>query len=143
MCLLLFPLLLCHCSNWYHVYNNNYNNNNSFMVLICLQPLCKPHLYLILHTTEMFKRATALFTRNFTQGWLKSTDCSPLCLTFFIYAHLQSAERSQRRRFIISPSTELYRESLCVGILILVYIACLLLLLYLESVRCICVLCSH
>ena len=32
---LLFSLLMCRCSNLYHVYNNNCNNNYS----------CKPHLY--------------------------------------------------------------------------------------------------
>ena len=32
---------MCHCSNLYHVYNNNYNNNYSFVILICLQHFCK------------------------------------------------------------------------------------------------------
>ena len=44
---------MCHC------YNNNYNNNYSFFILICLQPFRKPHLYFILHTTDMFNQTTS------------------------------------------------------------------------------------
>ena len=41
---------MCPCSNLYHIFNNNYNNNYSFVILKCLQPFCKPHFLVILHT---------------------------------------------------------------------------------------------
>ena len=78
---LLPALLMYHCSHLYNVYNNNYNNNCSFVIFICLQPFCKPHLYFILHTTEMFKHATSHKT-----DWI-TTDCCPLCLApLYIHA---------------------------------------------------------
>ena len=40
--------LMFHCSNLHHLYNNNYNNNYSFIILICLQPSCKSRLFVIL-----------------------------------------------------------------------------------------------
>ena len=39
-----------HCSNLYHLYNNNY----SFFILICSQPFCKLHLYIIPFTLISF-----------------------------------------------------------------------------------------
>ena len=70
------------------VYNNNYHNNYSLVILICLQPFCKPHLYFILHTSEMFKHATCHKT-----DWLQLTvahcdspfyiHMSSVCRTFF------------------------------------------------------------
>ena len=42
--------LMCPYSNLYQACNNNYNNNYSFDILICLQPFGKPHLYDILLT---------------------------------------------------------------------------------------------
>ena len=119
----MFSLLKCNYSNLYHVYNINYNNNYSFV----LQPFCKPYLH-YMHTTEMFKHST--------QNWLNYYWLLPALCAHFIYARLQSAGPSQSRRFMISPSRELYRESLCMCIPILVYLAWLL-LVYLESVRCI------
>ena len=55
----------------------------------------------------------------------------------FICARLQSLERSQSRSFMISPSRELYSDSLCMCILILVHLL-FLLVVYLVIVRCIC-----
>ena len=40
-------------------------NNYSFVIFICLQPFCKPHLYFILHTTDMFKHATSHKALNY------------------------------------------------------------------------------
>ena len=45
--------LICHCSNLYHISNNNYNNNYSFVTFICLRyffaanssSLCLSHNY--------------------------------------------------------------------------------------------------
>ena len=48
----LYETLFLVCTNLYvtvyHVYNNNYNNNYSSIIYLCLQPLCQPHLYVIL-----------------------------------------------------------------------------------------------
>ena len=45
----------------------------------------------------------------------------PALSCLFIYARLQSAKRSQSRGFLFSPFRELYRESLYMCILILVW----------------------
>ena len=106
---------MCHL---YHVYNNSYNNNNSFVFLICLQPFCKPYLLVILLTRLFaFLLTTILYAlllfikssqrrisnRNFTQGWLSYYHCSRLCS---ICAHFQPTECSQIRMLMISPSRE-------------------------------------
>ena len=65
----------------------------------------------------------------------------------FIYARLQSAERSQSRRFAFLSSREIFGDRLYMCMFILVFPSCLLLLGYLEGVRCICsslyVYCVH
>ena len=66
------------------------------------------------------------------------TNSLPDLSTSFICAHLQSAECSLSKRFAFLPSRELYSDSLYMCILILVCPSCLLLLVYLEGVRCIC-----
>ena len=116
--------LMCHCLNLYHVYNNNYNNNYSFVILICMQPSCKPHVHVILLPT-LFVSPTLIRSSNtqlvFTQGWLNCYWLSSALSCPFIYARLQSSERSQSRRFGFSPSLELYRDCLYMCILILVF----------------------
>ena len=52
-----------------------------------------------------------LFTRNVTQGWLIFLSCP------FIVQHNQSNERCWNRRFVFSPSRELYRDHLLFGLL--------------------------
>ena len=79
----LFSALMCHCSNLYHVCNNNYNY--SFNILLCLHPFYKPHFFVIflpkllafmlttfLKALHLFVRTSQRRTskRNFTQGWL-------------------------------------------------------------------------
>ena len=63
--------LMYHCSNLYHLGNNNDNNNYPYVIFICLQPFCKPHLYFIQYITEMFKHATQdfLITTNSYPVW--------------------------------------------------------------------------
>ena len=68
MCLIfLFSLLytLFMCPTVSNLYSKNYNN-------ICLFDILLTQLCAILHTMEIFKHATVLFTRNFTQGWVNS-----------------------------------------------------------------------
>ena len=122
---------------------------NLFIVLIAFMPLftlnctaiiviitaCPTQLFAILLTI-----ATVLFTRNFTQGWLNSYCVLIAIFVPFICTRLQSAERSQSRMFIMSPSREIYRVSFCICFLILVCPACLLLLVCLKGV---CVLYKH
>ena len=72
---------MCHCSNLYYVYDNNYNNNYSFVILICLQPFCRPHLYFILHTTQIFKHST-----SHKADWI-TTDCCLLTLAL-LHVHV-------------------------------------------------------
>ena len=66
---------MCHCSNIYHVYNNNY----SFDILICLQPLCK-NLFLA-HFTRLF--ASERSSHIHKTDWTSPTH-SLLCLGFLI-----------------------------------------------------------
>ena len=121
---LLFSLLMCHCWNLYHAYNKNY----LFITLICLQHFCKTQIPKCSLHSQLHTRLTQFLLT--VVRWLLSGS--------FIYARLQSAERSQSRRFMISLPGELYRESSYMCILILVYPACLLLLVYLQGVWCIC-----
>ena len=102
------------------------------MYIIITITACPTQLFAIL-----LKTATLLFLRNFTQDWLNYNWLLPSLSGPFIYALLQSAEHSQSRRFMFSPSRELYREIQCMCILILVWPACLVLLVYLEGVSCI------
>ena len=60
----------CHCSNLYHVYNNNYNNNYSFVIPIWLQSISKPYL---------FVRSSQRRTLN--RNWLTHTWLTELLLT--------------------------------------------------------------
>ena len=55
---------MCHCSNLYHVYNNNYNNNYSFVILICLQTFCKLNLFVILLTGLFAILLTSFFVSS-------------------------------------------------------------------------------
>ena len=135
---------MCHCTNFYHVYNNNF--------------LLKTFLHATFvsyssHTTTRYyshnpflKQYTYSSDLHNTQSQLhRLNNCWLLfaltCL--FICIHLQSTECSQSIRYMISPSRDLYSDSLCISILIFVCLSRLLLLLiYLESVRCICY-CVH
>ena len=132
---------MCHCSNLYHVYNNNYNNNYSFVIPICLQPVCKPHLYFILHTTEVFKQATSHMTDCIT------TDCRLLCL-----ALLQSNKIIQTNVLKVEGSCFRLLEN-SIAFLLHVYVhshTCLSLMLVIGGLfvscsmyllACICVIC--
>ena len=89
----------------YNVYNNNYNNNCLFNILLT-------QLFAILLTTVIFK--PWLFCSHATSH---KADC---CLPFY-GPHEQSNEPSWSRRFAFLPSRELYRDRLYMCILILVY----------------------
>ena len=74
-----------------HINNNNYINNYLFVILICLQPFYKPHLYVIQLTT--FSVSTTLIRQIFTYATETlhnsdgiTIDCCPLYLTF-LYTH--------------------------------------------------------
>ena len=62
--------LMWHCSNLYHVRNNNYNSNYSFVILICLQSFCKPHFSILL-TSFFFKHYT--YSLDLHNGDLQTT----------------------------------------------------------------------
>ena len=83
--------------NWY---NNNYNNN-------CLSD-----------NLSLFCFVTTSHETCHKTAWI-TTDYLPALSGGFIYTRLQSAERSQCRRFMISLSREFY--SLCVYFLIFVW----------------------
>ena len=51
---------MCHCSNLYHINDNNYNNH------------CFSHKYSLVLYNGHLQTTTVLFTRNFTQHWLNS-----------------------------------------------------------------------
>ena len=148
--LLIVRTNLCATYNLY----NNYNNNCSFVIFICLQPFCKPHLFIILltRTTICYSAhnrfvSSTLIRQIFTAAIFKhaashkadciTTDSLPTLSCLFICAHLQSAECSQSRRYGFSPSQKLYCDRLYMCLFILVCPSCLLLLVYLEVIRCI------
>ena len=87
--------LMSHCSNSYHVFYNNYNN--SYRYLICLQPFCKQHLFVIL-LTQLFAN---VLTTDIFKLWLLSlhkahwitTDSWMLCPAL-LCAHVLKVERS-------------------------------------------------
>ena len=79
---LLFLLLMCHSSNLYYLRNNNYNNNYSFVTLICLLHFCKPHLFFILHTPEMFKHAPSPKT-----NWITTESLADLSRLFMYFMY--------------------------------------------------------
>ena len=116
-----------------YVYDNNYNNNYYFVILTQLTNFLQATL--VLYAAPQLRCSNMqLHTRLINYNWLLRALSG-----LFIYACLQSAERSLSRRFIISPSRELYRESLCMSILRLVWPACLLLSVYLVGIQCVCV----
>ena len=68
---------------------------------------CSLDLYM--YSGEL-QTTTVLFTCNFTQGWLNSYwSLSALCYPFVVQ-HEQFNESSLTRRFVFSPSRELYRN---------------------------------
>ena len=78
---------MCHCSNLYHVYKNNYNNNYSFIILLTR---CPSHNLFVsntlirqIFTVGIFKYATSHKTDTITTG--------SLCLAF-LYTHTFSLQ---------------------------------------------------
>ena len=118
VCLAMLLIIL----NLYHVYSNKYGNNYSFVILICLQTSRRQHLSIILLTTICCSAhnlfiSTIIFVRSSPQRSLNTQLHTRLTefLLFstplscpFVYARLQSAERSQSRRFRFSPSRGFY-----------------------------------
>ena len=125
----------------YEFVNCKPSKNKYVWILYCPHYLCTTvHTYImyitiitIITVRSLFLSAYNLFashtctlfctqltqTRNFTQDWLNYYWLLPALSGPFIYTRLQSAERSPSRRYMISPSRGLYRESLCICILIL------------------------
>ena len=84
------------------------------------------------------------FTRNITQGWLNSDWLSSALSCPFIAQNNQYNEHSLSRKFVFSPSRELYRNHLLFvhsHTCLYLFPSCLLLLVYLDRVQCICVMC--
>ena len=117
------------------------------MLWIQLNSLYSPHYFVPLFTLNWYYNnynnnwlfdTTVLFIHNFTPGWLNFYWPLPALSGPFIYTSLQSAKRSQCRRFMILSSRELYLESFCISIFIFDWPTWLLLLVYLEGIRCIC-----
>ena len=149
---------MCRCSNLYYVYSNNYSNNYSFVIFICLQCFFKQNLFLILLTqlvtillTTFFIGANAYSIDLYSEelqpmtatshkaDWITNDSCFALPCPFIIQ-HEQSNELSWSRRFAFSPFRELYRDHLYICILTLVcpfFLSSLLCLFYLDRVRCI------
>ena len=96
-------------SNFYNVYNNNYNNNCPLDILLCLQSFCKQQylfvilltqLFTILLTVEIFK--PQLFSSHAMHLHTRLTELLLLviCLVlFFIYDHANSLTFSISREF--------------------------------------------
>ena len=103
----LFSYATVQTSNLYHVYNNNYNNNYSFIVLICLQPFCKQHLCVIL-LTQLFAKFSQRQSSNHncivhTQLHTRLSEflLTAVCFTLPFYSPTS-------RTFVFLPSRELY-----------------------------------
>ena len=96
--------------NLCHVYNNNYNNNYAFVILICF----------ILHTTDMFKHATS---------HKAALQLPVVCFVLPFYSPTRSVKRRflKQKILVLAFLRTLFRPS------------CLLLVVFLKNVRCICV----
>ena len=101
-----------------YLYNNNYNNNYSFVILICLQPFCQPHLF-------VRSSQRRILNRNFTQGWL-NYYWLVACFVFAFFKRTSSVCRMLSRRFVFSPSRELYCNRLHMCILIRLCVLCII-----------------
>ena len=122
-------LLICHCSNLYHVYSNNYNNNYSFLIFICLESfatnICSL-FYIQLRCLNM-----QLHTR------LTELQLAVVCFVL-PFCRARSVTRIFfKLKFLFSPSRELYCDCLYMCILLQIFPSCLLLMVYLKVVRCI------
>ena len=115
---------MCHCLNLYHLYNNSWNNNYSFVILICL---------FASHTYTLF--CTQLHSR------LIELQLTVVCFCTFISQKDRSNEGSWSRQFLFLPYREFYCDRLYMCALIHVFPQCLLFVVYLKGLRCICVVC--
>ena len=120
---------MCHCSDLYHVYNYNYNNNYLFVITICLQPFCKEHLFVFL-LTQLFYKSSQRRPSNH-DCFVHTQLHTRLTGFLLIIVNDQSNEPSWSRSFSFSPSQELYRDHIVIlFIRILVFLSCLLLVVY-------------
>ena len=110
---------MCHCSKLYYVYNNNYNNNYSFVILKSLQSFCKPHLYFVLRCSN-----TQLHT-ILIELQLTVATCCLLCLVLLKFK-------------MISQTNVLEVESIC-SRLLENFIA----FIYVHSHTCLSLMCFH
>ena len=133
---LLFVLFsVPHCSKLYHVYNNNYNNNNSFVVLICLQPFCKQYIYKLFfpHDYSLFCPNLSVIA-DFYSLHHHSSDLptrnklTAVCSVQSFYSPIHLVEHSGNGSFLFLPSKEVYRVRLYMFILIHGFSSCLYLL---------------
>ena len=142
-------IVLFHCSNldYIYEYNQNYNNNYSFVMLICLQTFWKQHLFVVF-LTQLFARYLQRWSSNYdcfvhTKLHTKLTEFLLLSSALscpFKFLHDQSNECS----WTFLPFWELYRDHIIIlCICIPVFPSCLLLLLVYSERVVSCVLWTH
>ena len=106
---LLSTLFMCAIVSY--LYNSNYNNNYSFVILICLQPFCKQLHLFIRSVYQSLQTTTFLLTSNVSSqksDRITTDSLLPALSCFFICAYLQSDKYSRSRMFAFSLSRELY-----------------------------------
>ena len=81
--------LMCHCLNLYHVYNNNYNNNYSFVILVIRYTAHNLFVTLCTCSLDLYSADRSLRMKLvFAQGWLNFYWLLVVCLVVpFIVPH--------------------------------------------------------
>ena len=144
---LLFALLICHCSNLYHVQTNNYNNNYSFSILICSQLFVSANIYSLdfhsgdLQTRNLSYHKTDRITSELTDPFILPfySSTHSVCRTFLKWKPLVlfAFQRSLLRPFIH------VRAHTCLSLILIVVdlcVRCFVYTLTLASIICVGVL---
>ena len=99
-------------SNLYNIYNNNYNNNCLFDIILCLQPFCKrQHLFVRSVQWRSSNHHCFLYTqRVFTHDWLNSYYWLSALCCLYKCPRKQCDEHFWSRTFVFSSSRELYLD---------------------------------
>ena len=111
-------------------------------IIICLFVILITQLFAHSARNGDLQTTTVFFTCNFTRGWVNSYYSLSAMSCPFMVLHKQSNECSWSRTLVFTLSRKLHRvytlsfvhshTCLCL------FLSCLLLLLYLEQIRCIC-----
>ena len=117
----MYALFLCATvSNLYNVYNNNYNNNCSLDILLCLQPVSNNTCSLDLYSRNLQTTTVLFMQRIFTQDYWITTICCLLCLGLFFFFGITQ----KYIVFVFSLSRESYRDDVVVCVLCTHYCLC-------------------